>query len=52
MVSDTSKTESRRRRKRSAAGKARKKALEKEGTTPSFPIHPKGKAAPTKPATK
>jgi hypothetical protein len=52
MVSDTSKTESRRRRKRSAAGKARKKALEKEGTTPRFPIHPEGTAASKKAATK
>lgn len=39
-MSDTSKTKSRRRRKKAAQGKDRKKALEKQGTTPKFPIHP------------
>ncbi|MFW6050215.1 MAG: hypothetical protein ACODAU_03515 [Myxococcota bacterium] len=40
MVSDTSKTEARRRLKQAAAGKARKKAQQKHGTTPKFPVHP------------
>ena len=40
-MSDTSKTESRRRRKHAAAGKDRKKKLERDGTTPKFPIDPK-----------
>jgi hypothetical protein len=39
-MSDTSKTKARRRRKKAAQGKDRKKALEKRGTTPKFPIHP------------
>jgi hypothetical protein len=39
-MSDTSKTESRRGRKRAAQGKDRKKKLEKLGTTPKFPIDP------------
>lgn len=39
-MSDTSKTESRRRRKKATQGKDRKKSLEKQGTTPKFPIHP------------
>lgn len=39
-MSDTSKTESIRRRKRSAQGQDRKKKLEKEGTTPKFPLDP------------
>jgi len=39
-MSDTSKTEARRRRKSAAQGKARKKKLEKHGTTPEFPIDP------------
>jgi hypothetical protein len=39
-MSDTSKTESRRRRKNAAQGKDRKKKLEKLGTTPKFPIDP------------
>lgn len=38
-MSDTSKTESRRRRKKAAQGKDRKKKLEKQGTTPKFPVH-------------
>lgn len=38
-MSDTSKTKTRRRRKRAARGKERKRKLEKEGTTPKFPIH-------------
>ena len=40
-MSDTSKTETRRDLKKRAAGKDRKKKLEKQGTTPAFPIHPK-----------
>jgi hypothetical protein len=46
-MSDTSKTEARRRRKKAAQGKDRKKALEKLGTTPKFPIDP-AKASPAK----
>lgn len=38
-MSDTKKTEARRQRKLAAQGKARKKKLEKDGTTPQFPIH-------------
>jgi hypothetical protein len=41
-MSDTSKTEKRRDNKKRAAGKDRKKKLEKHGTTPAFPIHPQG----------
>ncbi|MGD8318283.1 MAG: hypothetical protein PVH21_01670 [Myxococcales bacterium] len=44
-MSDTSKTESRRRRKKAAQGKDRKKTLEKQGTTPKFPIHPDDEAS-------
>lgn len=40
-MSDTSKTETRRENKKRAAGKDRKKKLEKKGTTPAFPIQPK-----------
>ncbi len=39
-MSDTGKTRSLRHRKNAAQGGARKKKLEKEGTTPKFPIHP------------
>ena len=39
-MSDTGKTKARRQRKNAAQGRARKKKLEKEGTTPKFPIHP------------
>jgi hypothetical protein len=39
-MSDTGKTRARRHRKIAAQGKDRKKKLEKEGTTPKFPIHP------------
>lgn len=39
-MSDTSKTESRRRRKKAAQGQDRKKKLEKLGTTPKFPLDP------------
>ncbi len=39
-MSDTSKTKARRRRKRAAQGKDRKKKLEKQGSTPKFPIDP------------
>lgn len=38
-MSDTGKTRARRHRKVIAQGKDRKKKLEKEGTTPKFPIH-------------
>lgn len=38
-MSDTSKTKARRRRKAAAQGKDRKRNLEKQGTTPKFPIH-------------
>jgi hypothetical protein len=49
MVSDTGKTESKRRRKQAAGGQDRKKALEKKGTTPKFPIHPQGPKGAGKP---
>ena len=39
-MSDTSKTKSKRRRKATAQGRDRKKKLEKQGTTPKFPIDP------------
>ncbi len=39
-MSDTSKTKTKRRRKQTAQGKDRKRKLEKEGTTPSFPLDP------------
>jgi hypothetical protein len=39
-MSDTSKTEARRRRKKAAQGQDRKKKLEKLGTTPKFPLDP------------
>ena len=39
-MSDTSKTKARRRRKKSAQGKDRKKKLEKDGSTPRFPLDP------------
>ncbi|MBW2546925.1 MAG: hypothetical protein JRE82_06755 [Deltaproteobacteria bacterium] len=39
-MSDTGKTRARRQRKNAAQGRDRKKKLEKEGTTPKFPIHP------------
>lgn len=38
-MSLTSKTETRRKRRHDNFGKKRKKKLEKEGTTPKFPIH-------------
>ena len=39
-MSDTSKTKSKRRRKAATQGRDRKQKLEKQGTTPKFPIHP------------
>jgi hypothetical protein len=39
-MSDTGKTKTRRRRKKAAQGKDRKKKLEKQGTTPKFPLDP------------
>ena len=39
IMSDTSKTKTRRQLKQKSMGKKRKKALEKNGTTPKFPIH-------------
>ena len=39
-MSDTSKTEAKRRRKAAAQGTDRKRKLQKHGTTPKFPIHP------------
>lgn len=39
-MSDTSKTEKRREIKHKNAGKKKKKARAKKGTTPVFPIHP------------
>ena len=41
MVSDTQKTERRRRRKAAKVGRAKKKERAKKGT-PKFPIHPEG----------
>ena len=38
-MSDSSKTETRRANRKKTAGKARKKALEKKGTTPAFQVH-------------
>ncbi len=38
-MSDTSKTETRRKRRHDNFGKKRKKKLHKEGSTPVFPIH-------------
>lgn len=40
-MSDTSKTKTRRLNKKRKMGKKRKKALEKNGTTPSFPLSKK-----------
>lgn len=40
-MSDTSKTKTRRLNKKRKMGKKRKKALEKNGTTPSFPLEKK-----------
>jgi len=42
-MSDTSKTKTRRLVRKKAMGKKRKKQLEKQGSTPKFPIHPEGK---------
>lgn len=39
-MSDTSKTKSKRRRKNARQGRDRKKKLEKQGSTPKFPIQP------------
>lgn len=39
-MSATKKTKTRRMNKTRKAGQDRKKQLAKEGTTPSFPIHP------------
>lgn len=38
-MSDTSKTRTKRNNRKSAMGKDRKKKLEKNGTTPKFPVH-------------
>ena len=40
-MSASSKTKTRRNNKTTKMGRARKKKLEKNGTTPAFPIHPK-----------
>lgn len=45
-MSDTSKTKAKRRRKAAAQGKDRKKKLEKQGSTPRFPIDPNEAAQP------
>ncbi|MEO0323388.1 MAG: hypothetical protein AAF447_10560 [Myxococcota bacterium] len=51
-MSDTSKTRTRRNQRKANMGKARKKKLAKDGTTPPFPVHPEGKASEAKaPAT-
>lgn len=42
-MSATSKTKTRRQNKTTKSGRARKKQLEKKGTTPKFPIHPESK---------
>ena len=41
-MSATSKTNTRRRNKQAKAGRDRKKQLEKQGTTPKFPVHADG----------
>lgn len=45
-MSDTSKTRTRRELRRARAGRARKRSLEKNGTTPAFPIHLDATMAP------
>ena len=47
-MSNTSKTKARRRRKKAAQGQDRKKKLEKDGTTPKFPIRPDKAPTPAK----
>jgi len=47
-MSDTSKTKARRRRKQASSGKDRKKQLERDGSTPKFPIHPDASTEPAK----
>jgi hypothetical protein len=39
-MSDTGKTKARRRRKKAAQGQDRKKKLERDGSTPRFPLDP------------
>jgi hypothetical protein len=39
-MSDTGKTRARRHSKKAAQGRDRKKKLEKDGTTPKFPLDP------------
>jgi hypothetical protein len=43
-MSISSKTETRRENKTTKLGRARKKKLAKNGTTPAFPIHPEKKS--------
>ncbi|MBZ0270943.1 hypothetical protein K8I61_02815 [bacterium] len=45
MASNTKQTESIRKRKHRHSGKIRKKKLDKDGTTPVFPVHPESKKA-------
>lgn len=42
-MSASSKTKTRRNNKTTKMGRARKKQLEKKGTTPKFPVHPESK---------
>ena len=46
MPSDTQKTNNRRLAKSRKMGRARKRKLEKHGTTPSFPLIPEGYTPP------
>lgn len=48
-MSNTGKIRARRHSKKAAQGRDRKKKLEKEGTTPKFPIHPDKAPTPAKP---
>jgi hypothetical protein len=40
MTSRTSKTQMKRKRKMTAMGKKRKRALRRKGSTPKFKVHP------------
>ena len=47
MVSNSSKTKLRRIHKKAKQGRDRKRKLERQGSTPKFPIHPEGGKAST-----
>jgi len=42
MASKSQKTDTKRNQKRHKAGKARKRALRRDGSTPKFPLDPNG----------